>query len=285
MVTLTIKEKTFDVNRIVSFGCSFTAGTEILDYQLDPYFVKLKHKLDAYQWWQAIQQDKKQSRLLDQLRLQERNHAWPAKLAAILGVEWLNLAHPGNSNEHATWEVEHSLISNQLRDTDLVIVGLTNMQRSMFFSSTHPAPVNFLFSNKGSYSHVLTENILKWFTDDRILWEYYKDLKGFKFLKDKLNGRLFVVPTDNTIRDICPDTYTHMYGTFEPCSRDNAEFFSKVINQMRDSDLFLTFEHCLYKFQNEKTRLPHGHLNEDAHRSFAELLYKEHITTSTNNLK
>ena len=43
MVKLTIKETTFNVNRIIAFGCSFTAGTEILDHQLNPYFVDLKN--------------------------------------------------------------------------------------------------------------------------------------------------------------------------------------------------------------------------------------------------
>ena len=279
MVKLTIKEKTFDVKRVVSFGCSFTAGTEILDDQLNSYFVELKTKLDAYSWWEKLKTDPEQMALLLELRKKELNHAWPAHLASHLGVDFVNYAEPGNSNENIYWQIEQKLAAGEIAEHDLVLIGLTGVQRSMFFSNSHPDPIAFLLSNKTSYVHQLTEHILKWFSDDRLVWNYYRDLKSFESIKQKLHGRLFVVPMEILNKEICPWPSSSQYETYCVSSEKNALFFNKIINQLYESELFLTFEHCLYNFNYPKTKLPHGHLSEDAHRAFAELLYKEHITT------
>ena len=278
MVKIAIKGKTFDIKRIVAFGCSFTAGTEILDDQLNSYFVNLKRKLDAYRWWEKLKADPEQMELLLELRKKELNHAWPAHLAAHLGVDFVNYAEPGNSNEKMYWQIEQKIESGEITNEDLILVGVSGAERSMFFSSNHPDPVPFLLSNTRSYVHQLSENILKWFSDDRIVWNYYRDLKSFESVKQKLNGKLFVVPMDLINKEMCPWPSTRKYGTHCVSSEQNALFFNKIINQLFDSELFLTFEDCLYSFNNVQTKLPHGHLNEDAHRSFAKLLYDKHIS-------
>jgi len=279
MVKLTIKEKTFDVKRIVAFGCSFTAGTEILDHQLNPYFVDLKSKLDAYRWWEKLKTDPEQMKLQLELRKQESNHSWPAHLASYLGVEFVNYAQPGNSNEHMHWQVERKLESGEITEHDLILIGLSDTHRSMFFSSTSSAPVPFLLSNTESYRSALTEHITKYFTDDRLLWNYYRDLKSFESIKQKMNDRLFVIPTEHIRKELCLwPANGQIRGTYCVVSLENALFFNKIINELYNSQLFVTRDCCLYDFKTQHTILPHGHLNEDAHRSFAAQLYNEHIT-------
>ena len=278
MVKLTIKENTFNIKRIVAFGCSFTAGTEILDDRLNPYFVDLKNKLDAYQWWEKLKKDPEQMKLQLELRKQEPNYAWPAHLASYLGIDFVNYAQPGNSNELMCWQIEKRFESGEITEDDLVLIGTTGTQRSMFFSSTHPEPVPFLLSNVESYRDTLSDHITKYFTDDRLLWNYYRDLKSFESIKQKINGRLFAILMENIPKELClwPSKYDH--GTYCVVSLENALFFNKIINQLHNSQLFITADCCLYDFSTKETILPHGHLNEDAHRSFAEQIYKEHIT-------
>lgn len=278
MVKLTIKENTFNVKRILAFGCSFTAGTEILDDRLNPYFVDLKNKLDAYQWWEKLKKDSEQMKLQLELRKQEPNHAWPAHLASYLGIDFVNYAQPGNSNELMYWQILQKLESGEITEHDLVLIGTTGTQRSMFFSSTHPEPVSFLLSHAESYRVELSDQITKYFTDDRLLWNYYRDLKSFESIKQKINGRLFVFTMEHVRKELClwPSTYAH--GTYRVVSLENALFFNKIINQLHNSQLFVSTDCCLYDFKTEETILPHGHLNEDAHRSFADRIYKEHIT-------
>ncbi len=275
MVTLTIKEKTFDVKRIVAFGCSFTAGTEILDYQLNSYFVDLKNKLGAYQWWEKLKTDSEQMKLQLELRKQEPNHAWPAHLASYLGVDFVNYAQTGNSNEHMHWQIEKKLESGEITEHDLILIGITETQRSMFFSSTSPEPIPFLLSNIESYRSILPKHIIKFFTDDRLLWDYYRDLKSFESIKHKINGRLFVIPMQRVRKELCLWPSAHQYSVV---SLENALFFNKIINQLHDSQLFMTTNCCLYDYKTKENLLPHGHLNENAHRSFAEQIYKEYIT-------
>ena len=278
MVKLTIKENTFNIKRILAFGCSFTAGTEILDYQLNPYFVDLKNKLDAYQWWEKLKTDSEQMTLHLELRKQESNHAWPAHLASYLGIDFVNYARPGNSNEFVCWQIEKKLESGEITEHDLILIGTTGTQRSMFFSSTHPEPVPFLLSNVESYRDTLSDHITKYFTDDRLLWNYYRDLKSFESIKQKINGRLFAIPMENIPKELCFWPSKYDYGTYCVVSLENALFFNKIINQLHNSQLFITADCCLYDFSTKETILPHGHLNEDAHRSFAEQIYKAHIT-------
>lgn len=278
MVKLAINGKIFDVKRILAFGCSFTAGTEILDHQLNSYFVNLKTKLDAYQWWEKLKKDPEQMNLQLELRKQEPNHAWPAHLASYLGIDFINYAQPGNSNELICWQVEKRFELGEITEHDLILIGLTGTQRSMFFSRAHPEPVPFLLSNIESYRAELSDQITKYFTDDRILWNYYRDLKSFESIKQKLNGRLFVIPTECINAELCPWPSTYAYGTYRVVSLENALFFNKIINQFYNSQLFLTTDFCLYDFNTEETILPHGHLNEDAHRSFATKIRQECIT-------
>ena len=278
MVKLTIKENTFNIKRIVAFGCSFTAGTEILDDRLNPYFVDLKNKLDAYQWWEKLKKDPEQMKLQLELRKQEPNYAWPAHLASYLGIDFVNYAQPGNSNELMCWQILQKLESGEITEDDLVLIGTTGTQRSMFFSNTYPEPVPFLLSNIESYRVELSDQITKYFTDDRLLWNYYRDLTVFESIKQKINGRLFVVPMEHVRRELCLWPSTDNYGTYRVVSLENALFFNKIISQLYNSQLFATTDCCLYDFSTKETILPHGHLNEDAHRSFAEQIYKEHIT-------
>jgi len=278
MVKLTIKENTFNIKRIVAFGCSFTAGTEILDDRLNPYFVDLKNKLDAYQWWEKLKKDPEQMKLQLELRKQEPNYAWPAHLASYLGIDFVNYAQPGNSNEHMCWQILQKLESGEITEDDLVLIGTTGTQRSMFFSNTYPEPVPFLLSNIESYRVELSDQITKYFTDDRLLWNYYRDLKLFESIKQKINGRLFVIPMEHILTELCLWPSTYAYGTYRVVSLENALFFNKIINQLYNSQLFVATDCCLYDFKTKETILPHGHLNEDAHRSFAEQIYKEHIT-------
>ena len=277
MVKLTIKENTFNIKRIVAFGCSWSAGTEILDHQLNSYFVDLKNKLDYARWWEKLQADPDQAKLHRELRKQEPNYAWPAHLASYLGVDIVNYAKPGNSNELMCWQILQKLDSGEVTNDDLILVGTTGIQRSMFFSNTDPEPVPFLLSNIESYKVELSDQITKYFTDDRLLWNYYRDLTVFESIKQKINGRLFVVPMEKIRTELCLWPSTDNYGTYRVVSLENALFFNKRISQLYNSQLFATTDCCLYDFHSKKTMLPHGHLNEDAHRSFAEQLYKEHI--------
>jgi hypothetical protein len=278
MVKIVIKETTFNINRIVAFGCSFTAGTEILDHLLNSHFVDLKKKLSAVEWWEQLKTDSDQMALQLELRKKESNHAWPAHLASYLGVDFVNYAQVGNSNENIYWQIQQQIEAGLITEHDLILIGITGAQRSMFFSKNNTDPIPFLLSNIDSYADVLTENILKWFSDDRIVWNYYRDLKSFESVKNQLNGRAFIVPTEQIVKNICPWPYSNGYGVYCASSEKNALFFNKIINQLYDSDLFTSIKHSLYSFATNSTKLPHGHLNEDAHKSFAELLSKIYIT-------
>lgn len=279
MVKIIVKEKNFEINRIISVGCSYTAGSEILEHLLSPYFVELKKKLNAFEWFEYIKKDQEQYNLLMELRKQEPNYAWPAKIASMLDIEFLNLSKPGNSNESAYWLLEKLFFEGKISNNDLVLVGLTSVFRSMFFSKSSDCPIPFLFSNVKSYKDQIGSKILNWFTDERIAWDHYKDLKGFESIKDQLGGRLFLVPMEKPLNEICSWPYNNRYGTLNIKTKENAYFLNNKICQLYNSDLFLTNQLFLYQFSTQETRLDHGHLNEKAHVNFAQLLVNQCIKT------
>ena len=263
------------INRLVAFGCSFTAGCELLDHTLDEKYVKLKSKADSSDWYSVISKDKEAMDKLISNREREKNLSWAAKLAKQLGLEFVSYAQVGNSNEKMIWQIEKAIYEGKILPTDLIIVGLTSPHRSMAFNIDNEEPIPFLFSNNRFIETRYKKSLYSWFDDSRIVWDYIRNLESFNLLKKKLNGRLFVASME----------FPFAIGINHYYSLDNlghqATFFRDRIDELLNSDLFIGDSNYLYGFclrDNEK--LEHGHPAEKAHQLFANALVPYFIKKS-----
>jgi len=202
-------------NRIVFYGCSFTAGSELSDKELYPQLSveeiqKLKRK-EGYEFYHKF--DEKLRNKLDNPK------SWPRWFCDELNIDWDNRAVPGSSMGAIVFNIEHDLSNGEINDTDLIIVGITSAERIC------------TFDEYGSKSYILNDLDTSWdknfkkdfsltiANDNYILFNWYRDIKYLDLLSSRLNGRLF---------------QQYIWATVEENSRFSqynlAEYMQKVIS-------------------------------------------------------
>lgn len=257
-----------DIDRIVAFGCSFTAGTELLDYTLDERYYKLKKTLSAFDWYNVIYKDSRAHQTLKDNREKEKYITWPAKLAENLSLDFLSFAQPGNSNEKILWQIERSIFDGTITDRDLILVGQTGPHRNMYFTNKHKEPTSFLLSNEGSIKPIFQDSLYKWFNDSRIFWDHIRFLDQLRFIKSRLNGRLLAVHMELPF-----NLHENHYWGLDDLGYQT-DFFKFKLEESIHSDLFIDKSLYMYQFVNDENILEHGHPNETVHQNFADALIK-----------
>jgi len=285
MKRIKIKSETFTVDRIVSFGCSFSAGTELLDHKLGPFATsKLSYRTNGkklHQWYTDIHNDGKYREIMNTNKLyHEPSLAWPSKLAEKLEICCKNFAQPGNSNDKLVYQIQKLFNENFFRPTDLIIVGITSIHRGILFNpkSFTSDPESFLIAEADSYKkYVNPKFLLDWMSDERLVWQHIQNLSCLQNLKNLLNGRLLclnmlplrikrhddIIPLD----DLNPSSSKLFYNIddnfFTP--------FKLTLEQIYQSRLFLTKD-CFYDMVPDEEQLPFFHPNESAHSKYASWL-------------
>lgn len=128
--------------RLVSYGCSFTAGDELLDHELDPRADKIKRKQGISHWQTLRRQLVAHDR--DQHNLRQRQLAWPGHVARQLCLELDNRARGGHSLAHGVYAYERDRSQARILDTDLVIVGMTCPYRDIHMPDRSGPPQSWI---------------------------------------------------------------------------------------------------------------------------------------------
>jgi len=115
-------------DRVVAYGCSLTAGTELGDHII---LGKTISEVDTLKREWGLQRWQQFERLRG-LEEEGRKRAWPAHLARAMGCGYLNLGQSGASLDQCLLRMKNQLHN----ETDLIIVGLTYIQRALRFSGS-----------------------------------------------------------------------------------------------------------------------------------------------------
>lgn len=115
----------------MAYGCSYTAGTELLDHELDPRADLIKRTQGMAAWYQHRKQCAKN---WTKLETQQKSLVWAAQLAKLLDLDFLNRSRAGTSLCHHLYQIEHDLAQGKINDRDLVMVGITNHARTCVFA-------------------------------------------------------------------------------------------------------------------------------------------------------
>jgi hypothetical protein len=264
------------IKRLIAFGCSFTAGCELLDHTLPPPYFALKKELPIFKWYEVISKDLESFRQLNLNREKEKYLAWPAKLSNILDLDFVSFAIGGNSNEKILWQIEKAICDNIITNEDLVVIGLTSANRSIFFNDSDNEPVPFLLADSSFIEKSFSKNFYTYFNDSKILWNYIRDLEHYLWLKKKINNNLFLVHMEVPFLINQP----HKWGLTNLGKQ--ADFFDKKIKELMLSNLFLSQSEYLYKDLAETDKFNHGHPKEYVHQQFA-LTLSKYFQKSANN--
>lgn len=167
--------------RIVAYGCSFTAGDELPDAQI---LGISEDEIDTLKRSGISRRDLYGKYDPEIIKL-GKTLSWVRWLSDRYGVDYSNRAQGGGSLPQMVFRIERDLRIGNIREDDLVLVGLTSMYRW------------FQFDNKGNeHSWVLSYSLDKtakfndalvnyYVNDYNIVWLYYYNLNYLQMLSER----------------------------------------------------------------------------------------------------
>lgn len=185
------------IDRIVAYGCSWTAGSELLDHvHMNMSFdecnlIKSKYVNNGL----SLENMQKFIELYDinnPINI-ARNHSssWAGQLAALLGKPFENRAMAGTGLDQIYFTVFNDYLSGKILPTDLVLVGLTSAYRLIKFTGNK---VGTLLAGHNITSE--DKLFVEVFNDDFAVFQYYKTVSLLANLKSKINIRLQPIIND-----------------------------------------------------------------------------------------
>ena len=259
------------IKRIIVFGCSYASGEELLYDELDVNLLAIRNNnKDPRAFFNEIESNELyQTQYADVIKRQY-DLAWPKVLADKLNVECINFAESGNSMQKMLWQFLN--YRDNITDADLVIFSQTKPDRNMFFKDKPRAfqIASILSTEKGLIGVADNGNaavvidpetdraILKWFNDDRIVWDELMVLMSLGYLKNFYNIR--IVPAVG-------------YPGYE-LSDYNENVVGSTYNLLKQSNILLGLDSMDY-YKADGDKLLWGHPSKRVHDIYAEYLFKE----------
>lgn len=272
----------FPYDRIVSYGCSLTAGSEMTDHDYIGItedelaaIAKRNKYVGSHQIYQHFSIDRKsQMEIVDN----NRTKSWPNFVAKHYGILSLNRAIPGSSLAHATFRLLQDIQNNVIQPTDLVVVGITSPNRwFQFTSSGEPYYGVFgvgweLLGGERSSLAYKTELEKYWYNLYNIVYSHYKEIQFLTNLSETMNGQIklcYALGTPQFIEYIFSDVLK---------DKSKESEFMKFCNKLLDEKHFIYSEKSLSELAGYRDYSKYhtfGHPRVQYHEEFANLLIDE----------
>lgn len=273
MPTINFNGTSISFNRLVCYGCSFTAGGELGDIYLlakktEDQISEIKKNLGIEKFNQLSEVRANKSGYYSDKK--GRELAWPAALAKKFNVPYKNRAHGGSSLGHAIFHLETDLHRPDVEfgidiDNDLIIVGITSESR-WFYIDKDGNPMKPIVNNANQWpgAKFYKEFILHCSNDNNMMYSYIVNLKYLDMLSKSLGGRILVQPCLQPFNDFhIKDSITEEYLR---------RFLKKTVDSLTN---VIDPTISMYDFFDRADELPWGHPPKYAHDSFAEELYNK----------
>jgi hypothetical protein len=187
--------------RIISYGCSITAGSELIDHELlnlseEDLFAHVKKQnirgpRDLFESLNAS------PKTIENIRVRNATKSWPNFIAKRFNKPMHNRAMAGTSLSDATYRILSDIHNSKINDDDLILVGVTSPLRWFQFFETGDFGGG-IFGSKftGSVWELKFSNEFKtqiehhWVNAYNIVYTHFKELMVLSALSDRLGGRL-----------------------------------------------------------------------------------------------
>jgi len=180
-----------NIKRILAYGCSYTAGAEIMDHvimgvsfeecnQRKTDYLKNSNGESCFIKFNQDFNIKSNDPLI-------RYSSWAGQLANLLNLEFENRARSGSGLDEQYLKILDDYNQGLILEEDLVLVGLTNIDRIPDFRS------------KEKITTLLCQNIpddigskllLDIFNDDYLIFQYFKNLILLNSLNSKMQLKM-----------------------------------------------------------------------------------------------
>lgn len=249
------------------FGCSMTEASESADHELlgisreECDKLKKKHNFLTFGKYLYAEVKKKHnlkdSELYDFITERYRKKSWAKYLSNYIKTDYVNLAVGGTGFEYLLMVLEKHIDLINPRE-DIVFIGLTSMDRYFVLDDYWAADNRFLAYGDHPYD-VLTENTFK--------WNFWRQIRHITLLLESRNIRYYLVPV-------------MLHETWYPCE-DKFFQFGYLVNKFKENvdDKIVPVKQLLTELRErvpdyKKFITGHGHVYEEAHQLYAQLIYE-----------
>lgn len=180
---------------VVAYGCSFTAGAELMDQAVHPDADRIKAEQGMDYWDQRYIRTKYKRQ---QLVSKEHQLSWPGQIASRLGLSLINHALGGNSTASMVYLLERHLQERSIDPHSLIVVGVTNTTRILHFADD-PYPRNWVLHHR-SVNTTGTSNglplswdhgtVLDIYNESQLLWQHTNLLLRLTQISDRLDHKV-----------------------------------------------------------------------------------------------
>jgi len=178
--------------RLISYGCSFTAGSELTDHEFlgfteDELFKYVKkHKITGtYELFDSLNVTPQVHR---EVLAKNSTKSWPNYIGKHFDLPVINRAIPGSSLSEATYNILKDSHDGRITDDDLVIVGVTSPARWFQFTDDggYFGGVFGWMPESEYYNHLLHG----WANPYNVVYSHYKEIAFLSNLSDRLNQQI-----------------------------------------------------------------------------------------------
>lgn len=266
-------------NRVIAFGCSHTAGSELADHlffgkditvaELDKMKREVGNGTDFYSQHKQLGSN-------EMLEAQGKL-SWAGQVAEKLGVPILNRGIAGSSMQGIIYAIEKDRFDGVITDTDLILIGATSMDRWMYFEKGErwgwPWPATPIIGYPGRWpSEQFHDEFTGKIADDYFLFfNYYMALRYFDLLNKQLENRVVVQFMHHTMKD---------YVKFVSNKELNKRFMG-MVSDLNNFDSIIDQDICLGQLVDWKSDGVHGFYHP--HAQFHEQLAQQVVDRLLNN--
>jgi hypothetical protein len=188
------------IDNIVAFGCSYTAGSELLDYKIHPEADNIKKEKGLVYWKENYLNDDTGVKY----RYEEQKLAWAGQVANELGLKFTGKAMGGSSLIWSVLELEKFILSGEITPSTLVLFGATSKERALYFFERprYQPTKSILLASPQWWPNPKWDpkTVLDLYNDGTLILNHIMCLERLIQLSEQLNGRLKIFEVVRTLK-------------------------------------------------------------------------------------
>lgn len=265
-------------SRLVSYGCSHTAGAETQDEDYVPGADKIKKEIGYMKF--MLEYDPIFSKNKEEYINAGKKKSYIKHLADHLQLPYDNRAVSGSGLPEQIYQIESDLASGNIKETDLIIIGITGKDRILKFEGDQAGTI--LLAYEDTYPENLRNShkqFIEYYSDKIVT---FQSLIHYQYLLNLVNTIL-----QNQLYFVFCDTWAMMLDYNFEGIEELSDSFKFVMRRLHND-----FRHSKYLLSNvnlyhdsisdrvhDRNNNPnlHGgnHVKEIIHKKFADTIYKK----------
>jgi len=262
--------------RLLAYGCSHTAGAETQDEDYVPGADKIKKEVGYMKF--MLDYDPIFSKNKEAYINSGKKKSYIRHLADHLQLPYDNRAVSGSGLPEQIYQIESDLVSENIKDTDLIIIGITGKERILKFEDDKAGTILLAYTSTYPKNLQNSQKEFIEYYEDRITT--FQSLMHYQYFLNLANTRL-----KNQIYFVFCNTWAMMLDyNFKGVQElpDSFKFVMRRLhNDFKNSKYTLSdcdlYHYSIVNNSYDDNSNFHGgnHVKENVHKLFADHLYKK----------